>query len=596
VCALWLAGAGAANAAWQTYGNGPEHPGRASEALSPPLSVVWKHATRPYEDTQIGTASPIVLPGSPIASEETVYFASKDRVFALDKESGGEKWHWPTGDEVTTSIKSTPALGKEFLYVGAMDGYLYALDLESGSQQWSVKTGAAIRSHPLFYQESPNDTGTVYFGSDDDFLYAIDARSAEVRWRYKATDDIISAPCYADGLIIFNSADSQIHAVNASTGKPRWIQRTSVPAIGISPVVYQNRAFLPSGTNLFAFRVRGGTPQAIPLYDPKTRQSALEGDITTTPIITEDPDGPGGPTSGLVFLGDRGGYFYCFYLNGKIKWKSKKLDDRTQVMPVMAGNTIYVGANKGFIYGINATNGEIIWRYRAEAPRDYQVRYASFNISAPLIVDDGKLLVLGDDGTLNALANDAIDVTPPVIAGPKPARGTVMNGTPPLNVNAWLWDEGTGINPDTVAVYLDGQLMEASKDSYDKKGSATKVGTVYNPVKRQVEYNTPATVAGTKATPLANGHHRVKVEAADWRGNIGSLEWTFFVDNTLPRAQKKPAPGTTGTPGTPGYGQPAGRGAPGGPGGAYGAPGYGQPGATSGTRPTRPVDPRRRRR
>jgi outer membrane protein assembly factor BamB len=600
--ALWavvLAWPCAAHAAWPTYANGPEHPGQSADTLSPPLAVLWKYASRPYQDTAIGTASAIVNTGSPITTNDTVYFASKDRVYALDKESGGERWHWPTGEEVSPTIRSTPALGDGILYVGAMDGSLYALDTNTGSQLWSVKTGSAIRSHPLVYKEAASDPGTVYFGSDDDYLYAIDARTGEVKWKYRATDDIISAPCYYDGLVIFNSADSQIHAVNASTGKVRWVQRTAVPAIGISPVIYSNRVFLAAGTNLYSFRVKGGVPQTIQLYDPATRQNPLAGDITTTPIITDDPNGTGGPTSGLVFLGDRGGFFYCFQLNGKLRWKTQKLDDRTVTMPVLAGKwaanapppTIYVGANKGFIYGLNADTGQITWRYRAEAPRDYQVRYAFFNISAPLVVDEGKLLVLGDDGTLNVFAADATDVTPPTITGPKPDRGTTLNGSPPLTISAYLWDEGSGINTDTVAVYLDGQLMETSKDPYDKKGSAVKVGVVYDPVKRTVEYNTAPTVAGQKATALPDGHHAVKVEAADWRGNVGTLEWTFVVDNKLPpRPRRQPATNTTGQPGSTGS-----RSGPGG----YGPPGStGPPGSygnRSGTTP-RVRNPRQRRR
>src|SRR5262249_39736893 len=162
-------------------------------------------------------------------------------------------------------------------------------------------------------------------------------------------------------------------------------------------------------------------------------------------------------------------------------------------------------------------------------PRDYQVRFAFFNISAPLVVDEGKLLVLGDDGTLNAFSADSMDVTPPTITGPKPDRGTSMNGSPPLTVSAYLWDEGSGIHPATVAVCPAGQLLDTSKDPYDKKGGGVKIGVVYDPVKRLVEYNTPPTVAGQKATALPDGHHMVKVEAADWRGNVGTLEWTFLV-------------------------------------------------------------------
>jgi outer membrane protein assembly factor BamB len=583
LCVLALLSPSAAQAAWPTFGNGVDHRAHAAEPLAPPLAVLWKFASRPYQDAAIGTASPIINSGSPITVDNTVYFASKDRLYALDFDTGGEKWHWPTGEEVAPTIRSTPAVGDGMVYIGALDGMLYALDATTGSQRWAVKTGSSIRSHPLLFKESPGDPGTVYFGSDDDYFYAVDAQTGDIKWKYRATDDVVSAPCYEDGLIIFNSADSQIHALAANTGKPRWIQRSLVPALGISPVIFNGRVFLPSGTTLNTFRIRGGTPAPIQLYDPKTRQSALEGDVTTTPILADDPNGPGGPTSGFVFLGDRGGYFYSFHLNGKLRWKVK-LDDRTMVQPVLAGNTLYVGSNKGFIYGINADTGEVTWRYRAEAPRDYQVRYASHNISAPLIVDGGRLLVLGDDGTLTAFSADAMDVTAPVITAPKPDRGSTQNGTPPLTITTYLWDEGSGINPATLAVTLDGQPLEMSDQPYDKKtGSAIKSGVVYDPVKRKLEYNTAPTVAGQKATPLPNGHHAVKIEVADWRGNIGTLEWTFIVDNTLPVKPKRPPTDPNNPIGTPGSMGPGGR--PGAP--ATGAPGSRQP---------RPVDPRRRRR
>src|SRR4051812_2757001 len=90
LCGLALAAPGVAWASWPTFGNGFDHRAHAAEALNPPLAVLWKYASRPYQDTAIGTASPIVNSGSPITTDDTVYIASKDRLFALDFESGGE--------------------------------------------------------------------------------------------------------------------------------------------------------------------------------------------------------------------------------------------------------------------------------------------------------------------------------------------------------------------------------------------------------------------------------------------------------------------------------------------------------------------------
>ena len=181
--------------------------------------------------------------------------------------------------------------------------------------------------------------------------------------------------------------------------------------------------------------------------------------------------------------------------------------------------------------------------------------------------------MLADDGTLNAFGPDGIDVAGPVITQPRPARGTALNGLPPLSYSASLWDVGSGINPATVKLTLDGQALEKSKRPYNEPRAATS-GVVYDPVQRKVVYNTPRTGTGQRAEALRDGRHTLRVEAVDWKGNTNALEWTFVVDNTLP--VRRPAqPGTPGAPGTPGYG-PGGYGSAGPPG--YGPPGYGNPG------------------
>jgi lactocepin len=167
-----------------------------------------------------------------------------------------------------------------------------------------------------------------------------------------------------------------------------------------------------------------------------------------------------------------------------------------------------------------------------------------------------------------------------VITQPRPARGTRINGLPPLSISAYLWDAGTGINPSTIRLMLDGKPMAPSDIRYDERRA--KSGVVYDPVQRRVDYHSRQTTAGQRAEALPNGRHTVRVEATDWKGNANVMEWSFVVDNTLP-VRPRVQPGQPGTPGAPGgYGAPGTPGAPG---------GYGNPGA-GGARP-RP-QPRRR--
>jgi hypothetical protein len=172
-------------------------------------------------------------------------------------------------------------------------------------------------------------------------------------------------------------------------------------------------------------------------------------------------------------------------------------------------------------------------------------------------------------------------VAGPVITQPRPARGTRINGLPPLAISATLWDAGTGIRPESLKLMLDGRPMDPSKQRYDER-AGQKTGVLYDPVQRRIVYTSPRTEAGQTASALQNGRHVVQVEATDWKGNTSTFEWSFVVDNTLP-VRPRVQPGSPGTPGAPG-----GYGSPGSPGG------YGQPGATApGTARGRP-QPRRR--
>jgi outer membrane protein assembly factor BamB len=570
-----------ARADWPYFGRDDSHTARVDEAIKPPLAVLWKFASRPYYGLAQGSP-PTVNTGSPIVVGDTIYFASRDRLYSVDRTSGEMKWRYPSGAESASTIRSTPTYADGVLYVGANDGNLYAIDAETGSQKWVFRTLGFIRSHPLVVKTTPADPGTIIFGSDDDILYAIDT-AGNLKWKYTGSrDDIASALAYnpEEGLVYFIASDLQIHAVSAASGKRKWLDRTPISPLNVSPVLFDGKLYIPAGSSVYRFSLKNGQRSIIAF----TGANELEAEVSTSPIITPDAVGPGGNNSGLLYFGDKAGNFYCATFKGEQRWK-QHLDATAQAMPVLAGNVLYVGTTKGFVYALNAADGAILWSYREEAPRDYQVQFGYHNISAPLVADNGQLLVLGDDGTLTCFTSDAIDASGPVISTPKPDRGMVTNGTPPLTVSAYLWDEGSGINPATVAVYLDNAPMEANPDPYYKRGSGVRTGMVYDPQKRYVEYTTTPGKTGERVSPLANGRHTVRVQASDWKGNLSTLEWTFAVDNTLP-VRKRPTTTTNrpGQPGRPGYGNSGG--APGSagayPGGYSGGP-AGAPGGT--TRP-----------
>jgi hypothetical protein len=127
-------------------------------------------------------------------------------------------------------------------------------------------------------------------------------------------------------------------------------------------------------------------------------------------------------------------------------------------------------------------------------------------------------------------------------------------GAPPIRVSVVLDDEGVGVNPATIQVRLNNELVETT---YDARQAL--LWYVYEP-------------AGA-ARSLRNGVQNMMIRAADWKGNDIRAQLSFTVDNSLPPPsppqQLQPGPGGPGMdPGMPGMpGMPGGPMMPGMPGG-----------------------------
>ncbi len=103
---------------------------------------------------------------SPLISDNTIYTALDKYLYALDIETHAKLWESPfrAGD----SLRSSPALGNDVLYIGSEDGRLYAVDAASGEELWHFTTGGEITSSPTLAN------GIIYVTSHDGKLYAIE--------------------------------------------------------------------------------------------------------------------------------------------------------------------------------------------------------------------------------------------------------------------------------------------------------------------------------------------------------------------------------------------------------------------------------------
>jgi hypothetical protein len=172
-------------------------------------------------------------------------------------------------------------------------------------------------------------------------------------------------------------------------------------------------------------------------------------------------------------------------------------------------------------------------------------------VSPSVAVVNDAVYVIGDDAIAYGFHSDAPDNVPPTIAEPVlevPGAGRqrveftpsladaeefaerfadeiAIPGTPPIFLSLLLVDEGSGVDPDSVSVTVNG---EAAGFTYDPREGL--IWYIYEP-------------RGAAAN-LANGVKRIMFEASDWRGNRQTKVVSFTVDNKLkpPAPPRPPAP------------------------------------------------------
>jgi outer membrane protein assembly factor BamB len=157
---------------------------------------------------------------SVVADAQRVYYASRDKhLYALDVETGRERWRRSAGDLMT----ATPALYKESLIYAAFDGKVQAVSATDGKPRWTYDAKLAVPGDVVVAGDR------VLVGSRSYDLVALDASTGQEIWkRYYWFSWIESPPVVHDGVIYTGSSDAtNVYAISLADGSLRW--KTAVP-------------------------------------------------------------------------------------------------------------------------------------------------------------------------------------------------------------------------------------------------------------------------------------------------------------------------------------------------------------------------------
>lgn len=236
----------------------------------------------------------------------TVYIGSADKkLYAVDAESGREKWHF----ETRGIVRSTPAIEGGLVFIGSYDNNVYAVDASTGALRWKFDTLQPVVSSPLV------TNGTVYIGSRSSDLFALDAATGKIKWKYFYWSSWVeSSARLHKGILYIGSSDyQQMFAIDAATGKRIWNTGTDGSSWS-SPAVTDKMVYIGVvGVNPYFIDHHGGflavdraTGNIIWRFPMSAINGSVDYGVASSPAVDD----------GMVFFGGLDGTFYAFRAEG----------------------------------------------------------------------------------------------------------------------------------------------------------------------------------------------------------------------------------------------------------------------------------------
>ncbi len=297
----------------------------------------------------------LVVPKSaPLLAEDAIFFgADNGSFFAIDQETGKERWHYKvrfgSGGKI---ILSSPAYARGLVFFGAYDGNVYALDAQTGSIKWRFMDADWVGSSPAV----ADDLGLVFIGLEFGLwkrrggVAALDIDSGKKKWEGTTESLVHASPAYSKrhGIVVCGSNDGMVYGLDARLGTIRWSYACG-DAVKASAAFDEERGLVAFGSFdrfIHILDVRTGAP----VHKVETLHA-----IYSTPLIKD----------GRLYVGGMDKYVYAVDLDdGRIRWRDRT-DGRIFASPAVIGDRLYIGCNDGRLYELELETGKLCGYFQA---------------------------------------------------------------------------------------------------------------------------------------------------------------------------------------------------------------------------------------
>jgi len=401
-----------ASADWASFHNDSRNTGSVSPSDYEVYTDVW-WSNRTLDGAKI-SASLVLKDGRLITADE------KGLVRALDAESGRELWRYKMADQVV----GTPAIEGDLVFVIDIKGNLKGLDLRNGAVERSIAVGAT-RAAPTIHE------GKLFIGTEaGDMKAYLTSDPLTLLWSFKTTEaraasatnpDTGAVTCSLphpqgavrmpaavfDQKVFFGSLNHYVYAVNANglgNGKTtiEWTHKTdhvvvAAPTINIQSSSTQRVVFGSQDGKLYSFNPSPFGSGSDPCYGAAnspswTYQVPSIVDGSTGESQVSSIESSPASVSDKVFVGANNGFIYAIQAsNGQKVWDKQIGNSLAPVKssPAVANGHVIVGSGDKNVYWLNANDGTVEKQFSAESA-----------VSTSPAIDGKRAFVAADEGTL----------------------------------------------------------------------------------------------------------------------------------------------------------------------------------------------------
>ncbi|AIA75033.1 outer membrane protein assembly factor BamB [Vreelandella sp. 21] len=245
-----------------------------------------------------------------------------------------------------------PAREGDTVFAADANGLVAAFNANNGNREWEIELDTPISSALNAI------AGQVYLGTRNGEVISLDQRDGSVNWRSRVSSEVLAAPQANQQLLLVQSVDGQITALDRVTGEERWVYASSQPSLTLrgtgTPMVIDPVSFVGfANGRLATLDNRNGQPLwELQIATPRGRSDVDRlVDLAGQPVVTPD---------GRLFVTSYNGSVVALEATrGGVLWESNLSSRHT---PILVGNILLVVTDDSHVVGLNADNGQELWR------------------------------------------------------------------------------------------------------------------------------------------------------------------------------------------------------------------------------------------